>query len=80
MIDKLWSMLSDKLFLFFGRECGSATIIMLISLFIRAFLRFVRLKSYIPNGFIFAFPLLMQVSECSISSIVCIRFSFYFYL
>mmetsp|Transcript_17271 Transcript_17271/g.16604 ORF Transcript_17271/g.16604 Transcript_17271/m.16604 type:complete len:246 (-) Transcript_17271:112-849(-) len=60
-VEKLWEILGKKHFLCFGKECISACIWMIFSLFFRTILIFLRLDSYIPAGFIFAFPYFIQM-------------------
>ena len=57
----LWNILSRKSCLTFGRECGSVIIWAIFSLTMRTILVLLRIENYVPRGFIFAFPLLMQV-------------------
>lgn len=60
-MERLWNILGKKLSLLFGRESARAAIWMFIVLLLRMIVKVLRLDSIIPHGFIFAFPLLVQL-------------------
>lgn len=60
-MDKIWDVLGKKLPLLFGRECARASIWMFCVLSLRLILNIFRLDTYMPNGFIFGLPLVIQV-------------------
>lgn len=57
----LWSLLSRSSCLTFGRECSTVIVWVMFTLAVRTVLQLLRIEKFIPRGFIFAFPLFMQV-------------------
>ena len=61
-IDTLfWNSLGKRAPLLFGEECGSAALWTFLALIQRCILILLRLEAFIPSGFIFAFPIIIQV-------------------
>ncbi len=58
----IWNTLSKKSCLLFGKECGSVTVWVLITLLMKTILYLCRLEGFIARGFIFASPLVIQVN------------------
>jgi hypothetical protein len=57
----LWKTLSKKSCLIFGEECASVIVWVMITLAIRTPLVLLKVENYVPRGFIFALPFLIQV-------------------
>ena len=60
-IDKLWGTFRVKQVLTFGKECSIASSMMFVSLLMRLLLRVLRIDWFVPNGFVFANPFVIQV-------------------
>jgi hypothetical protein len=61
LIETVWDMLGKKFCLIFGKECASACVWMLFSLFLRTVLIAIRLEHFVPCGMVFAFPYFIQL-------------------
>lgn len=60
-VEKLWNFLGTANCQLFGRECARSSCWMFFSLFLRFVCITLRIDWLVPNGFIFAFPYLMQI-------------------
>ncbi len=58
----LWNLLSRSSCLTFGKECSAVIFWVMFTLTLRTILQLLRIENFVPRGFIFAFPLFMQVS------------------
>jgi len=57
----LWNLLTRSSCLSFGKECGSVIVWILLTLTLRTLVILLHIDSYIPTGFVFAFPFFMQI-------------------
>mmetsp|Transcript_14638 Transcript_14638/g.24230 ORF Transcript_14638/g.24230 Transcript_14638/m.24230 type:complete len:284 (-) Transcript_14638:1106-1957(-) len=55
-----WTSLGNDGSLLFGKECGSAALWMILALVQRSVVAFLRIESFVPYGFLYSFPLLIQ--------------------
>lgn len=78
--------MGKKSALLFGEECGSAAVWMIVVLCLKSIVYYTGVAAYIPHGFIFAFPLLIQVTfNCNFVVVVVVfemivMLNYYYYL
>lgn len=63
VLEKLSFILGQELSILFGKECASASLFMFICLFLRFIVVLLNISPGFPSGFIFAFPLIIQMMK-----------------